>query len=83
MSEENDVFWAMLTNRRDQGLASLTTMIENNGLDEICQFLSKHVMPGASDDSDPQHLVNHVICHMAIVGAVDAMLAWRDAHQSV
>lgn len=77
-----DQFWAMLTHKRDEGLAHLTEMIERNGSDEICGFLSKHVMPRAVDGfvTDQESLTEHVIAHMAVVGAVDALLAWRDAH---
>jgi hypothetical protein len=76
-----DKFWAILTHKRDEGLAHLTNLIERNGIDEICDFLSKHVIPLASDDyvCDPASLVQHLMAHMAIVGAVDSMLAWRDS----
>jgi hypothetical protein len=75
-SEEQ--FWAVLTHKRDEGLAHLTAIIERSGLDEFCLFLSKHVMPQVVKEPEDEELVEHVVAHMAVVGAVDAMLAFRD-----
>ena len=75
-----DQFWAVMTHQRDEGLAHLTAIIERSGMDEFCDFLAKHVLPQAADVPEGADLVAHVIAHMAIVGAVDAMLAFRDAH---
>jgi len=76
--ESEQQFWALLTHKRDEGLAHLTAIIERSGLDEFCGFLAKHVMPQAAETPDGEELVEHVVAHMAIVGAVDAMLAYRD-----
>jgi len=82
MPTADDQFWAQITSKRDEGLAHLTDMIQRSGIDEICAFLVKHVMPQAVDDfvTDQETLTKHIIAHMALVGAVDALLAWRDAH---
>ena len=80
MSEPNDQFWAVLTSKRDQGLAHITAMVERSGLDEFCGFLAKHVFPNASDDHAEADLVAHVVAHLAVIGAVDAMLAWKERH---
>jgi hypothetical protein len=82
MTTAEDKFWAVLTHKRDEGLAHLTSIIDRSGSDEFCAFLGKHVMPAAVSDPDDQDmLVEHVIAHMAIVGAVDALLAWRDRQE--
>jgi len=47
--------------------------------DKFCGFMAKHVMPHAADSHGDENLIEHVVAHMAIVGAVDALLAWRDA----
>ncbi len=74
MSEEQ--FWAVLTSKRDEGLAHVTSVIDRSGVDEFCEFLSSKVLPAImSDKSSSTQLL---IAHMAMVGAVDALLAHRD-----
>ncbi len=75
---QDQQFWAMLIHKRDEGLAHITAMIERSGIEEVCQFLAEHVMPKAIDEYADDDLVGHVIAHMALVGAIDALLAFRD-----
>ena len=76
-----DKFWATLTHKRDTGLAHLTDLIHRNGIEEFCAFLSKHVMPKAMDEHADHSTVEYLVAHCAIVGAVDALLAYRDAQE--
>lgn len=79
---DDDQFMAILTSQRDQGLAHLTAMIERSGVDEFCEFLSSHVMPIlVAHSRTEQHgsVAELVVAHMAIIGAVDALLAHRES----
>ena len=81
MLDAEQQFWATLTNRRDQGLAHLTDLIERSGMDEFCGFLSKHVMPNATDSHGENDTTEYIVAHCAIVGAVDALIAWRESKE--
>jgi hypothetical protein len=81
----DDQFWAVLTSKRDEGLAHLTAIIEQSGVDEFCEFLIHNVMPVIADNGESEihgNTTQLLISHMAMVGAVDAMMAFRDS-QSV
>ena len=78
----DDQFWAVLTSKRDEGLAHITAMIERSGVDEFCEFLIHNVMPVIADNGESEihgNVAQLLISHMAMVGAVDALLANRDA----
>ena len=78
----DDQFWAVLTSKRDEGLAHLTGMIERSGVDEFCEFLIQNVMPVIADGGESEihgNTAQLLISHMAMVGAVDALLANRDS----
>jgi hypothetical protein len=77
-----DQFWAALTNKRDQALAHVTDLIARSGSDEFCGFLSKHVMPAAMDSHGEENPTEYIIAHCAVIGAVDALMAWRDAREA-
>lgn len=77
----DDMLFAMLTSKRDECLAHLTTVVGRSGVDEIFGFLNEHVFPDLADP-DPGtegRMVQRLIAHMAFVGAVDAMLAWKES----
>lgn len=81
----DDQFWAVLTSKRDEGLAHLTAMIERSGVDEFCEFLIHNVMPVIADSGESEihgNVTQLLISHMAMIGAVDALTAFRDS-QSV
>lgn len=82
MSEEQ--FFAVLTSKRDEGLAHLTSVIERSGVDEFCDFLIANVMPVIADNGESEihgNTTQLLISHMAMVGAVDALLAHRDSDE--
>ena len=74
-------FFAVLTSKRDEGLAHLTEMIARSGIDEFCEFIIRNVMPVILDNGENEihgNVAQLLIAHMAIVGAADALLAHRD-----
>jgi len=78
----DDQFLAVLTSKRDEGLAHITAMIERSGVDEFCEFLIHNVMPVIADNGKSEihgNMAQLLISHMALVGAVDAILAHREA----
>lgn len=79
----DEQFFAILTSKRDESLAHLTDMIRRSGFDEFCHFLTANLTPMMGDGTgfrgDPHKATQVVVAHMAIVGAVDAMLSYRDA----
>ena len=81
----DDQFWAVLTSKRDEGLAHLTAMIERSGVDEFCKFLIHNVMPVIADSGESEihgNVTQLLISHMAMVGAVDALTAFRDSQSA-
>jgi hypothetical protein len=68
-------FYALLTTRRDEGLAHCTAIVERSGLDEWSEFVVNSIMPLIADADD--RTVN-LIGHLALIGAFDAALAYRD-----
>jgi hypothetical protein len=78
---DDEAFYAVLTSKRDEGLAHITAIIEQSGIDEFCEFLVRNVMPVITDNGKSEihgNTAQLLISHMAIVGAVDALLANRD-----
>lgn len=74
-------FWAILTSKRDEALAHLSEVIERSGDDEFLEFLIRNVMPVIADNGQSEihgNTTQLLISHMAMVGAVDALLACRD-----
>jgi hypothetical protein len=77
----DDQFFAILTSKRDEGLAHIQGIIERSGIDEFCKFLTCNVMPVIADNGESElhgNVAQLLISHMAMVGAVDALLAHRD-----
>jgi len=77
----DDQFWAVLTSKRDEGLAHLEAIIERSGVDEFCMFLLHNVMPVIADNGKSEvhgNVTQLLLSHMAMVGAVDALIAHRD-----
>lgn len=76
-----DQFWAVLISKRDEGLAHLTAIIERSGVDEFCEFLIHNVMPVIADNGESEihgNTTQLLISHMAMVGAVDALLSNKE-----
>jgi hypothetical protein len=76
----DDYFWEILTSKRDESLAHLTVTIERFGVGGFCDFLIHNVMPVIEDNGKSEihgNVAELLISHMAMVGAVDALLANR------
>jgi len=78
--DENQ-FFAVLTSKRDEALAHLESVIDKSGVDEFCNFLVSNIMPTILDEGKSEihgNVAQLLISHMALVGAVDALLSHRD-----
>jgi hypothetical protein len=78
--DENQ-FFAVLTSKRDEALAHLEAVIDKSGVDEFCNFLVSNIMPTILDEGKSEihgNVAQLLISHMALVGAVDALLSHRD-----
>ena len=68
----------MLTSKRDQGLAKIMHMIESSGEDEFYNFLIHNVLPDEIDEGADFRLKQYLVACLALIGAVDAIIAIRD-----
>jgi len=77
----DEQFWAVLTSKRDEALAHLTEVIVRSSEDAFLEFLIRNVMPVIADNGQSEihgNTTQLLISHMAIVGAVDALLAYHE-----
>ncbi len=74
MKPDDDQFYAIMTSKRDECLAHLEGVVERSGVDEICSFIILSIKPLLDHEDEIQELIGH----MAMIGAIDALISHRD-----
>lgn len=81
MSDEQQ-FWAVLTHKRDEGLAHLTDLIARSGFEEFQAWFAAHIVGKVVDgDAGRTSDVEYIIATCALIGAADAMIAWKEREE--
>jgi len=75
-----DQFWGMIVHKNDQYLQAVVESIEKDGVDTFCGMLADHVLPHLVEE-DEEVSVERAVYGMALLGAVTAMIAWREKEE--